>query len=132
MRKIKAIVCNNKLLYLLLAIFSLLLACLLNNYDYDLYARLIVGEHFFTTGWISYKDFLSYTPTHTWYDHEWGASLIFYAFFKLFGSFGLILVQAVTMFITTFFVIKTQKLQPHPYPVSLFFIMSFMLLFSHW
>ena len=84
MKKIKKICCNKYCMYLLIALFALLLSCLSKDYDYDLYARLIVGEHFFSTGWISYKDFLSYTPTHTWYDHEWGASLIFYAFFKLF------------------------------------------------
>ena len=84
MIKIKHFFKSEKFLFILLALFSLLLACLLDNYDYDLYARLIVGEHFFKTGWIAYEDFLSYTPTHLWFDHEWGASVIFYAFFKLF------------------------------------------------
>ena len=131
MEKIKKI-CNNKYcLYLLIALFALLLSCLSKDYDYDLYARLIVGEHFFKTGWISYEDFLSYTPTHIWYDHEWGASVIFYAFFKLLGNFGLILVHAITMFFTTFFIIKTQQLQKNAYPISLAFIAGFMLLFSH-
>ncbi len=117
--------------YTLLFLFSLLLACLCKDYDYDLYARLIVGEHFFNTGWISYQDFLSYTPTHIWYDHEWGSSVVFYTFLKLFGNFGLILLQALTIFFTTFFIIKTQKLQKHPYPTSLAFIVGFMLLYAH-
>ena len=131
MDKIKGVLNNKNFIYALIALFSLLLACLSKNYDYDLYARLIVGEHFFKTGWITYQDFLSYTPTHLWYDHEWGSSVVFYAFFKAFGNFGLILVQAITMFFTTFFIIKTQKLQKHAYPTSLIFILFFLILFSH-
>lgn len=131
MEKVRALLKSRVFLYILLALFSLLLACLSKDYDYDLYARLIVGEHFFKTGWITYEDFLSYTPTHLWYDHEWGSSLVFYAFLKLFGNFGLILLQAITIFFTTFFVIKTQQLQKHAYPISFAFIIGFMILFSH-
>lgn len=131
MDKIKAVLKSSAFMYIVLALFSLLLACLSDNYDFDLYARLIVGEHFFEKGWISYHDFLSYTPTHIWYDHEWGASVIFYAFFKLLGNFGLILVQAITMFFTAFFIIKTQRIQKHAHPTSLFFMVAFLMLFSH-
>lgn len=131
MIKIKALLKSDIFIYIVLAMFSLLLACLSDNYDYDLYARLIVGEHFFANGWITYQDFVSYTPTHLWYDHEWGSSLVFYAFLKLFGNFGLILVQALTMFFTAFFVIKTQKLQKHAYPTSIAFMAGFLYLFSH-
>ena len=131
MERVKTLFCSKAFIYILIGLFSLLLACLSDSYDYDLYARLIVGENFFKTGWITYKDFLSYTPTHTWYDHEWGASVIFYAFFKMFGSFGLILVQAITLFVTTFFVIKTQRLQEHAYPITYLFLAIFMILFAH-
>ena len=131
MSKIKALLKSKNFIYILLALFSLFLACMSKDYDYDLYARLIVGEHFFKTGWITYEDFLSYTPTHLWYDHEWGSSIVFYAFFKLFGNFGLILVQAITLFLTSFWVIKTQKLQKNAYPISIFFMASFLALFSH-
>lgn len=131
MLKIRALLKSKGFMYVLIALFSLLLACLSSEYDFDLYARLIVGEHFFKTGWIAYEDFLSYTPTHLWYDHEWGSSLVFYAFLKLFGNFGLILVQAITIFFTTFFVIKTQQLQKHAYPTSLAFIVGFMCLYFH-
>lgn len=131
MVKVRALFKSRAFIYVLIALFSLLLACLSKNYDYDLYARLIVGENFFKTGWIAYEDFLSYTPTHLWYDHEWGSSLVFYAFLKLFGNFGLVLVQAITIFFTTFFIIKTQELQKHSYPISLAFIVGFMILFSH-
>ena len=131
MDRVRALLKSAIFIYILLALFCLLLACLSNEYDYDLYARLIVGEHFFKTGWITYNDFLSYTPTHLWYDHEWGSSLVFYAFLKLFGNFGLILVQALTMFFTAFFIIKTQKLQKHAYPISVTFMAIFLILFSH-
>ena len=131
MDKLKKIVRNNCFIYFLLAVFCLALACTSQNYDYDLYARLIVGEHFFETGWIAYNDFLSYTPTHQWFDHEWGASLFFYAFLKLFGNFGLILIYAILMFFTVFFIIKTQRLQKHSYPISLAFLALFLMLYFH-
>ena len=104
MENFRAIFKRSSIRYLLLALFCLFLACLSNDYDYDLYARLIVGENFIDNHFISYQDFLSYTPTHLWYDHEWGASVIFYAFFKVFGAYGLIISQAITSFITALFV----------------------------
>lgn len=131
MGKVRALLQSKLFIYVILCFFALFLACISKDYDYDLYARLIVGEHFFKTGWISYEDFLSYTPTHIWYDHEWGASVIFYAFFKLFGNFGLVLAQAITIFFTTFFIIKTQEIQTKSYPFSMFFILGFMFLFAH-
>ena len=45
------------------------LSCLSTDYDYDLFARLIVGQRFIEDGILPFKDFLSYTPTHQWYDH---------------------------------------------------------------
>ena len=48
-------------LLFILGIFSLFLACLSTNYDYDLFARLIVGERFIEQGILPFKDFLSYT-----------------------------------------------------------------------
>ena len=118
-------------LYILLALFSFFLACQCKEYDFDLFARLIVGEHFVETGEFLYQDFLSYTPTHIWYDHEWGASIIFYLFYKYFGVVGFVIFQALALFGTTFFVIKTQQIQKHAYPASLTFITLFLLLFSH-
>ncbi|MBR2430923.1 hypothetical protein IKB17_05630 [bacterium] len=131
MENLKNLTKNKHFILFLLAIFSIFLACLSKDYDYDLYARLIVGEHFFKTGWIAYEDFLSYTPTHLWFDHEWGASLFFYAFLKLFGNFGLILIYAILMFLTSFFIIKTQQLQKHAYPTSLAFMSVFLIIFFH-
>ena len=116
-------------IYIMLAIACLFLVCLSTNYDYDLFARLIVGERFIENGILPIKDFLSYTPTHPWYDHEWGSGVIFYLFLKYLGSVGLMLLQAVLMFFTAFFVIKTQRLQKHAYPVSLLFMLMFLILF---
>ena len=131
MYKILKIFNNKYLLLTLLGLFCFFLACSSKTYDFDLYARLIVGEHFWSGLGIAYSDFLSYTPTHYWYDHEWGSGVVFYAFLKLFGPVGLVFIHAITMFFTTFFVIKTHKLQKHAYPVSILYPVIFLLLFFH-
>lgn len=74
------------LFYTALAVFSIFLACLSTNYDFDLFARLIVGERFIEQGILPFKDFLSYTPTHPWYDHEWGSGVVFYFLIKHLGA----------------------------------------------
>ena len=48
------------------------------NPDYDLFARLIAGKSVIENGVILKNDFYSYTPTHLWLDHEWGASAVIY------------------------------------------------------
>lgn len=131
MEKIKAVIKSRAFMYFILFMLSILMACLSTEYDYDLFARLIVGEHFFANWSLSYNDFLSYTPTHIWYDHEYGASLIYYLFFKVLGPFGLILIQAILMYLTTFFVIKTQDLQKNSYPPTLWFSAVFLLIIAH-
>lgn len=110
--------------------FSLFLASCSHDYDYDLYARFIVGENFFDKGIFNYHDYLSYTPTHKWFDHEYGASLVYYSFFKVFGNFGLVLIQALLLFFTSFFIIKTQEIQKHAYPVSILFMGLFLGLYA--
>ncbi len=117
--------------YITLAVLCVFLVCLSTNYDYDLFARLIVGERFVENGILPFKDFLSYTPTHPWYDHEWGSGVVFYTALKYFGVFGLILLQSVLMFGTAFFVIKTQKLQKHAFPTSVLFMTVFLVLVKH-
>ena len=131
MQRVLSILRNRAVIYFLLAFFCLFLACLSTEYDFDLYARLIVGERFVGGLGVAFKDFLSYTPTHLWYDHEWGSGVVFYLFLKYFGPFGLILLHSITMFITAVFVIKTQKLQKHAYPVSILFMAVFLFLYSH-
>lgn len=118
------------LLYFALSILCLFLAFLSTSYDYDFFARIIVGERFIEAGILPFKDFLSYTPTHPWYDHEWGSGVVFYYVLKYLKPIGLLFLQAFLMFGTTFFIIQTQKLQKIKYPQSLLFITTFLLIFA--
>ena len=118
-------------LYTLIFLFCLALSCMCKSYDNDLYARLIVGENFIEKGVFNYNDFLSYTPTHPWYDHEWGSGVVFYFFLKYLGNVGLILLQAITTFFTVFFITKIQSLQKHAFPIMLLPIVGFLFLFFH-
>lgn len=82
------------------------------GYDYDLWARLIVGKVFWATGHVLKYDFLSYTPTREWYDHEWGSgTFAFYPVLEAFGPIGLIFLQAIFIYLTFFFCIKVIKLR---------------------
>ncbi len=131
MTKLKSIFKSHIFIYSLLFLFSIFLASCCKDYDYDLYARFIIAENFFEKGVFNYNDFLSYTPTHTWYDHEYGAGLIYYLFYKYMGPFGLVLIQGLLLFLTSFVIIKIQQLQKHAYPVSLFVMSIFLILFAH-
>ena len=93
-------------LLLLLCIASVLRT---NNYDYDLWARLIAGMYVVQTGHVAKYDFLSFTPTHNWYDHEWGSSVVFYLFKDLWGHVGLLFLQVLLMFLTMVFLVKCQS-----------------------
>ena len=82
------------------------------GYDFDLWARLIVGKVFWATGIVLKHDFLSYTPTHAWYDHEWGSgTFCFYPVQYFFGPIGIVCLQAIFIYLTFFFCIKTVKLR---------------------
>lgn len=131
MTNIKSIFKNRIFIYILLLGFCIFLASCSKDYDYDLYARFIIGENFFEKGVFNYQDFLSYTPAHKWIDHEYGAGMIYYLFYKFFGVFGLVLIQGILMFFTGFFMIKTQQIQKHAYPVSLTLMGLFFILFMH-
>lgn len=121
------LVCNKKIIFwIALALFSIFLACLSTNYDYDLFARLIVGERFIEQGILPFKDFLSYTPTHPWYDHEWGSGVIFYVILKYFKAGGLLFFHAAMLFLTSIFIVKIQRLKKHAYPSSLLFMAVFL------
>jgi len=82
-----------------------------NMYDYDLWARLIAGMGFVQSGHVLKHDFLSYTPTHTWYDHEWGSGVIFYLTHHYFSYAGILLLQVILMFLIFFFITKIVKLR---------------------
>ena len=130
MTKLKSIFKNRIFIYSLLFRFSIFLASCCKDYDYDLYARFIIAENFFEKGVFNYNDFLSYTPTHTWYDHEYGAGLIYYLFYKYLGPCGLVLIQGLLLFITAFIITKIQQLQKHAYPISLLCMCIFLMLFA--
>ena len=103
--------------FITLLLFCIAMSFVVNVPDYDLWARLIVGKHFFQTGMLLKHDIFSYTPTHFWFDHEWGASVIYYAVFKFFGPIGLTVAKGVISFIILLFVSETVKLKYGPKPL---------------
>lgn len=111
------------LFYVTLFVLILAYSVTTDNYDFDLWARLIAGMGVVDGGHVLTQDFLSYTPVHTWWDHEWGAGVIFYFFLKYFGPFSLILLQAFMLFGIFFTASKVIKLRTEksPYNIILYF-----------
>lgn len=97
----------------------LLLNCMSDNYDYDFWARIVIGKHFVQTGHILKHDLFSYTPTHLIIDHEWGSSVVFYLVQHFFSHFGLVMLQTIIIFLIFFLITKIVKLRgvktTHPY-----------------
>lgn len=112
-------------------LFLLIFAICTNSqyFDYDLWARLIAGMGVIDGGHVLKADFLSYTPVHTWYDHEYGSGVIFYALLKLFGPFSLIILESILFFGIFFFITKIIKLrtQSNAYNI-IFFIFPILAL----
>lgn len=104
-------------LFLLIAAFSMTAL----NFDYDLWARLIAGMGVIDGGHVLKADFLSYTPVHTWWDHEWGSGVIFYAFLKFLGPYSLIFLQAFLIFAIFFIVSRIIKLRTNITPYNIMF-----------
>ncbi len=125
---------NNKhyLFFGVLFLFCIAMSFAINIPDYDLWARLLVGQHFFETFSLMKHDPFSYTPTHFWYDHEWGSSVIFYAVLKALGDSGLTLLKAFLAFLPLFFIYKTIKLKEvkttNSYNI-LYYIFTFLALY---
>ena len=94
------------LFYATLFLFIFGLGLYFNDLDNDFFARLIVGKTYFQTGDILDWDFLSYTPTHRFIDHEWGSSLIFYFIQSNFGDIGLLTFKALIYFSIFFIITK--------------------------
>lgn len=92
-----------------------------NYFDFDLWARLIAGMGVIEGGHVLTQDFLSYTPVHTWWDHEWGAGVVFYAFLKFLGPYSLIILQAAMLFLIFFTVSKIIKLTSKETPYNILF-----------
>ena len=97
--------------YFAIIIFCVSLSCLNNIPDNDLWARIIAGGNVIENHSIIKYDFLSYTPTHIWYDHEWGSSVIFYTVLKYFGDAGLIILKGLLAAITLIICYKTVELR---------------------
>lgn len=90
---------GKKILFFITLFLFIFVICLnADKFDYDLWARLIAGMGVVEGGHVLKADFLSYTPVHIWYDHEWGSGVIFYLFLKYFGPFSLIILEALLYF----------------------------------
>lgn len=109
------------LFYLTLFLLILAFSTTANYFDFDLWARLIAGMGVVDGGHVLTSDFLSYTPVHTWWDHEWGAGVIFYTVLKLFGPYSLIILQALMLFGIFFVASKIIKLRTKTSPYNILF-----------
>lgn len=119
MEKIKKYITKQSVFYVMFLLFIIAFSSKASAYDYDLWARLIVGKYFIQTGHVLKQDFLSYTPTHLWYDHEWGSGVIFYLTQHLFSHVGLLGLQILIIFTIFFILTKIIELRgvktTHPY-----------------
>lgn len=106
MMKKKAII-----FYIILFLFCIAITTTANCYDYDLWARLIAGMSVVQSGAVLKHDFLSYTPTHTWFDHEWGSGVIFYLTQHFFSSAGIVVLQGILTFLIFLTIVQTIKLR---------------------
>lgn len=119
--------------FITLILYVFVVGSCTNFVDYDFFARLIVGKTFFQTGEILKYDFLSYSKTHPWYDHEWGASLVFYFIQDNFGDIGLQVFKAFCIALTFLFLILIIKLRRkvlyknQEFPIFNFFFFFLML-----
>ena len=111
-----------------LFIFCIGMCCQYNYPDNDLWARLIAGGYIVENLNILKYDFLSYTPTHPWYDHEWGASVFFYLALKYFGNNGLIILRGLLAALTIFICFKTVELRK-PKSTTAYNILYFAVMF---
>ena len=115
-------------LFLLVFIISASVQC----YDFDLWARLIAGMGVIDGHQVLKTDFLSYTPTHTWWDHEYGSGIVFYWFFKHFGPYSLIWLQTVLFFLMFFIISRIIKLRGSENPYNfLFYIFPIIALYEN-
>lgn len=105
-KRIKSII-----FYIVFFLFILAFSTIAKDYDYDFWARLIAGMGFIQTGHVLKHDFLSYTPTHTWFDHEWGSGVIFYLTQHFFSTAGILILQSLLIFLIFFFITKTVELR---------------------
>lgn len=98
---------NSKILYIFLFVFLLIQTFIYNTIDMDYWARLLQGNAFWSLGYILKNDPFSYTGTHLWLDHEWGASVIFSFIHNNLGFYGILLFKTFFVFLLFFFIYKT-------------------------
>jgi len=125
MEKIKPI-----FFYIILLLFCVALSLTSSGYDFDLWARLIAGMGFIQSGHVLKHDFLSYTPTHLWYDHEWGSGVVFYLTQHLFSGAGLIILQSLLLFSLFFIITRIVKLRGTETTTAYNFLFYFFALIS--
>ena len=111
--------------YITLFLFITVVSFQANSVDFDLFARLLQGKAFWQLGNILQHDIFSYTPIHTWYDHEWGSSVVFYWVFERFGEIGFLCMKAIMLFFIFFFVIETIKIRGVKYSTPYNFLVYF-------
>lgn len=110
------------LFYITLFLLILGFSTAASHFDFDLWARLIAGMGVIDGGHVLTSDFLSYTPVHTWYDHEWGSGVIFYSLLKYFGPYSLIVLQSILFYLILFISSKVVKLRyDNPYNILFYF-----------
>lgn len=92
------------LFYISLFLYVSALSVAAKVIDFDFWARIVVGKTFFQTGKLLSFDFQSFGPTREWFDHEWGASLIFYSVLDKFGDWGILLFKTIILFLVFFII----------------------------
>ncbi len=97
--------------YIFVLLMITMLAFLSNNIDPDFWARILQGDAFWQLGHILKTDVFSYTPTHVWLDHEWGASVLFSFILNHFGYWGIFAARIIIVFLIFYFTFKTAKLE---------------------
>lgn len=94
------------LFYISLFLYVSALSVAAKVIDFDFWARIVVGKTFFQTGKLLSFDFQSFGPTREWFDHEWGASLIFYSVLDKFGDWGILLFKTIILFLVFFIITR--------------------------
>lgn len=113
-----------------LCVFSLIFR--FQNFDNDLWARLIQGAHVFEFFKPISNDFYSFCSTHIWYDPEWLSSAFIYLIQDKFGLLGLILLNALAfylLFCLIIFILKKQNIKNEPYNLFYFSYISLIVAF---
>lgn len=99
------------LFYCFMFVFLCLQTLSSNTIDPDYWARLLQGNAFLETGHILKQDIFSFTQTHLWLDHEWGASVVFALFQKYLGFKGILCLRTLIAFLIFVFIFKTIKIR---------------------